>query len=376
MNYSLLEKEIPSLTVVIPSFNQAETIEQTLTSILGHNNLGGLEVLVFDSMSADGTSEILERWEDRCTIIQEKDKGQSDAINKGFIRAKGDIVCWLNSDDMFFPHALDRVREMFAGNPSTEVISGRGVHLYQDGGFKIPFPEQLDFEKSLSGDLQIDVLQPAVFFRRDLLEKLGGINPKLHYVMDWDLWCRFIKENANWLTVDDFFSAARVHPETKTSSGGLPRLFEHWRVTRKHTGLWFPKSTRGLFFSWGLEDTPPPLSYLFKLAYNLKSLCRFGEIKPNFHSPQFCEGKTQITFPWYGDKTNSINIELEFHNLDALPENIILNINGQSFTRKLIRKEIKQVITLDYPLEGNVITVSLSTESPARFRIIKIMPSA
>lgn len=376
MNDSLPAKEIPSLTVVIPSFNQAETIEQTLMSILDHNNLEGLEVLVFDSMSVDGTSGILERWKNRCTNIQEKDKGQSDAINKGFIRAKGDIVCWLNSDDIFFPHALDRVRQKFAENPSTEVISGRGVHLYQDGGFKIPFPEQLDFEKSLSNDLQIDILQPAVFFRRDLLEKLGGINPKLHYVMDSDLWCRFIKENANWLTVDDFFSAARVHPETKTSSGGLPRLFEHWRIARKHTGLWLPKSTRGLFFSWGLEDATPPLSSLFKLAYNLKSFCRFGEIKPNFHSSQICEGRTQITFPWYGGKANSINIELEFHNINTLPENITLNINDQSFIKKLTGKEKKQTIIIDSSFEANVYNVSISTKSPVRFRVIKIMPSA
>jgi glycosyltransferase involved in cell wall biosynthesis len=374
MNNSLPAKGIPSLTVVIPSFNQAETIEQTLMSILDHNNIEGLEVLVFDSMSIDGTAEILERWENRCTIIQEKDKGQSDAINKGFIKAKGDIVCWLNSDDIFFPHALDQVRQKFAENPSTEVISGRGVHLYQDGGFKIPFPERLDFEKSLSNDLQIDVLQPAVFFRRDLLEKLGGINPMLHYVMDWDLWCRFIKENANWLTMDVFFAAARVHPETKTSSGGLPRLFEHWRVARKHTGLWFPKSTRGLFFSWGLEDAPPPLSSLFKLAYNLKSFCRFGEIKPNFHSSQFYQGKTKLTFPWYGAKINSINIELEFHNFEPLPENITIHINDQTFNKKLIEKEKKQTISIDSAFEANEFNVSISAESLIRFRVLKVIP--
>ncbi len=376
MDDSLPSPNTPSLTVVIPSFNQAETIEQTLTSILDHNNLEGLEVLVFDSTSTDRTSEILERWKNRCTIIQEKDKGQSDAINKGFNRAKGEIVCWLNSDDIFFPHTLDQVRQKFSENPSTQVISGRGVHLYQDGGFKMPFPEKLDFKKPLSNGLQIDVLQPAVFFRRDLLEKLGGINPKLHYVMDWDLWCRFIKDKANWLTVEDFFSAARVHPETKTSSGGLRRLFEHWRVAKKHTGSWLPKSTRGLFFSWGLEDTLPPLSSLFKLAYNLKSFCRFGEIKPNFHSSQFCEGKTQITFPWYGDKTSSLYIELEFNNLDNLPENITLNINDQSFTWKLIGKEKKQTIIIGYPLEGNVFNISISTALPVRFRVTKIMPSA
>ena len=125
---------IPSITVVVPSFNQANTLKQTLTSILDHNNSEGLEVLVFDAMSTDGTLDILNQWANRCTIIREKDRGQSDAINKGFIKAKGDIICWLNSDDIFFPHALDQVRQRFSENPSTQVVSGRGVHLYQDGG--------------------------------------------------------------------------------------------------------------------------------------------------------------------------------------------------------------------------------------------------
>ena len=133
MDDSISLINIPSLTVVVPSLNQAETIEQTLTSILDHNNPEGLEVLVFDSMSTDGTSDILDRWESRCTIIREKDGGQSDALNKGFIKAKGEIICWLNSDDIFFPNALDQVRQRFLENPSAQVISGRGVHLYASG---------------------------------------------------------------------------------------------------------------------------------------------------------------------------------------------------------------------------------------------------
>ena len=364
-------KNIPSLTVVVPSFNQANTIEQTLTSILDHNNPEGLEVLVFDSMSTDGTSEILDQRESHCTIIRKKDRGQSDAINKGFIKAKGDIVCWLNSDDIFFPHALDQVRQRFSENPSSQVVSGRGVHLYQDGGFKISFPENFDFEKSMSNDLQIDILQPTVFFRRDLLEKLGGINPTLNYVMDWDLWCRFIKEKATWLRVDDLYSAARVYPKTKTSSGGLSRLLEHWRVTRKHTGSWFPRPTLGLFCSWGLEDAPKPLSLFFKLVYNFKFFFLFKKIKPNIHNSQFCQGETHITFPWYGGKASSIKIELEF---DNLPEKITLKINGQTFDTKLNRGGKKQIITIEETFEKNLFNLSILTELPVRFRVLKVTP--
>ena len=364
---------IPSLTVVVPSFNQANTLTQTLTSILDHNNPEGLEVLVFDAMSTDGTGDILNQWANRCTIIREKDRGQSDAINKGFIKAKGDVICWLNSDDIFFPHALDKVRRRFSENPSTQVINGRGVHIYQDGGFKIPFPENLDFEKPMSNDLQLDILQPTVFFRRDLLEKLGGIDPALNYVMDWDLWCRFIREKVIWLKVDDLYSAARVHPKTKTSSGGLSRLLEHWRVTRKHTDSWFPRSTLGLFFSWGLEDAPQPFSLLFKLAYNLKSFSLFKKIKPNIHNSQFCQGETHIKFPWYGDKVNSIKIELEF---DNLPENITLKINDQSFNPKFNRTLKNQIITIDQEFETNLFNLSILTELPVSFRLLKVMPLA
>lgn len=372
MPSDLAHQNIPSITVVVPSFNQAKTLDQTLTSIMDHNYSEGLEVLVFDSMSIDGTSKILNKWENRCTIIREKDYGQSDAINKGFLKAKGEIICWLNSDDIFFPNALDQVRQRFLENPSAQVVSGRGIHLFQDGGFKIPFPENLNFEEPSFNDFQIDVLQPAVFFRRDLLEKLGGINPRLNYVMDWDLWCRFIKAKALWLKVDSFFSAARVHSETKTSSGGIPRLFEHWRVTKKHTGSFLPRSTWRLFLSWGLEDAPQPLSLFFRLAYNLKSFLLFKEIKPNIHNSQFCQGETYIKFPWYGDKVNSIKIELEF---DNLPEYITLKINDQSFNPKLNRGLKKQIITIDQEFETNLFNISLLSELPVRFRVLKVTPS-
>ncbi|MEC7785730.1 MAG: glycosyltransferase, partial [Nitrospinota bacterium] len=149
---------MPSITVVVPSFNQANTLDQTLISIMDHNNSEGLEVLVFDSMSTDWTSKVLDKWESRCTIIREKDGGQSDALNKGFIKAKGEIICWLNSDDIFFPNALDQVRQRFLENPSAEIVSGRGVHLFQDGGFKIPFPENINSEESSFKDFQIDIL--------------------------------------------------------------------------------------------------------------------------------------------------------------------------------------------------------------------------
>ncbi|MEC7786553.1 MAG: hypothetical protein VX579_06340 [Nitrospinota bacterium] len=218
-------------------------------------------------------------------------------------------------------------------------------------------------------------MQPTVFFRRDLLGKLGGIDPTLHYVMDWDLWCRFIREKAIWLKVDDLYSAARVHPKTKTSSGGLSRLLEHWRVARKYTGSWFPRSSLGLFFSWGLEDAPQPLSLLFKIAYNLKFFFLFKEIKPNIHNSQFCQREKHISFPWYGDKANSIKIELEFNNFENLPENITLKINDQSFNPKLNRGLKNQSITIDQEFKTNLFNLSILTDLPVQFRILKVTPS-
>src|SRR5262245_55147361 len=112
--------ELPSMTVVTPSYNQAAYIRRTIESVLSQN-VPGLEYLIFDAGSTDGTREILAEYQSRASIVIEPDKGQADAVNKGLRSARGDVIGWLNSDDLYYDRTCLRVLEEFAAHPQTDV---------------------------------------------------------------------------------------------------------------------------------------------------------------------------------------------------------------------------------------------------------------
>ncbi len=364
----------PSLTVVVPTLNQGGTLDLTLQSILDHNALENLEVLVYDALSTDRTSEVLKSWEGRCSIFRENDRGQSDALQKGFQKAKGDIVCWLNSDDLFFPHACDRVRRLFAENSEYDVISGRAVFLNRDGSFRIPFPEGPVWNDDGNPDLRISVLQPSVFFRKSALERVGGINPRLYYVMDWDLWARFIVHRTPWLTVDEFFSAARLYPETKTASGGWTRFMELWRVARQHTGKQLPRSALGAINSWGLEDAPWPVTLLFHRLHRIRSFMRGKKPQPNLHQPQWQNGSAEIVFPWYGGRVSSVRCDLEIDTpgRPGPAGEVTVTCNGQSQSAPLEGSPLS--CRIEGPFDEVLFRLTVNPPPETRTRILGVYP--
>lgn len=371
--------KIPTITVVVPSLNQGDTIEQTLKSILEFNSPEGLETIVVDGISSDATSSVLKQWKSRIIIIREKDRGQADAINKGFKRAEGEILCWLNTDDLYFPGALDRVRRLFAQNPEVEVISGLGVHLNKDGSFLNLHPDGPDFSNDFSVRHRIfTVLQPSVFFRRSLLERVGGINPEIPYVMDWDLWCRFYSAKASWLKVSDYFSAARIYSGTKTSRGGINRIFTHWRVARKHTGDMLPISTLQLFLFWALYDRKGVLRWIFHQLRKLKYFRLSKEIKPAMFYSTTCFpeyfGEAEITFPWYQGKVSSLKcvIELEPPPAHTGPVNVIIIFNGLKKDFHVTSK--RHTFEINSVNNNALIDVSISTSPKTDFQVIELTP--
>jgi len=370
-----IEKAVlPSLTVVIPSYNKGRTIGQTLESILDHNQGEGLEVIVLDAESNDETREALRKWEGRCKMIIEKDRGQSDAIDKGFRRASSDLVCWLNADDLFFPGACDRVRRLFAENPDYDVISGRGVHLNLDGSFRMIFPEGPDFDEKSLRKMRVCVLQPSVFFRRCRLQALGGINSRLQYVMDWDLWCRFIKSQTTWLTVNDYFSAARIYRDTKTASGGLLRFWEHWRIAKNHTGKIFPSPTLGLLLSWGLEDAPKLVSPVFQWVFKLKSLLQFKEVRPSIHQPQWSKGLIDIQFPWFYGKTKEVRCDLEIKCPDARVSDVEVAITCNGIQKTFQTGEGFHSFRIPGPFDDVLFKILIDVSSPHLSRVLTVSP--
>lgn len=219
----------PKITIVTPSYGQAQYIEETLRSVLlqGYPNL---EYIVMDGGSTDGTREILEKYGPWLTHwASEPDKGQSDAINKGMALATGDIFNWLNSDDYYQPGALFTVAQVFGqqkalcvtghsrkfGSGFTDAIS-RGTNLYPQ------------LEQTI-GWARID--QPETFFAREAVQKMGPVDQRLHYCMDRDWWIKYLLHCGleRVVHIPDVLVNFRLHDQSKTVS--LQERFEQERDT-------------------------------------------------------------------------------------------------------------------------------------------------
>jgi glycosyltransferase involved in cell wall biosynthesis len=204
------------ISIVVPTLNQGETIEDTLLSIL-HQNHTNREVIVVDGGSTDATLAVLERYRPLIsTVISEPDRGQSDAINKGFRLASGDIFCWLNSDDYFLPDALAHVAACFAAAPQIRFAVGAGDVISKDHGFLRHIPAlPMNEDTLLNWKNDRWVMQQSCFWSGSLWREVGGVDEQLHLLMDYDLWFR-LSRAAETATIDHKLAVMRYYPEAKT----------------------------------------------------------------------------------------------------------------------------------------------------------------
>lgn len=207
----------PRISIVTPSYGQGSYIERTLLSVLDQN-YPDLEYVVQDGGSRDGTVQVLEAYSGRLASWQSlPDSGQSDAINKGFSRTSGDIMAWLNSDDLLLPGSLARVEKAFRENPDVDVIYGNRLLIDENdreiGRWIMPGHDA----KVLSWADYIP--QETLFWRRSIWEKCGGsIDDTFRFAMDWDLLVRFRDAGAKFLHIPEFMGAFRIHEQQKTSA--------------------------------------------------------------------------------------------------------------------------------------------------------------
>lgn len=209
-------KAQPRISVVIPTLNQADTIEDTLASIYGQD-YDAVEIIVADGGSSDGTAAVLERHRHRLAhLLEGPDRGQSDAINRGFALASGEILCWLNSDDYFLPGALRAVAERFATDPGVRFLVGAGDVISKDHRFlrHIP-PLALDQAMLLNWKNDQWVMQQCCFWSRSLWQEAGGVDETLHLLMDYDLWFRLSRATTT-AVIDRKLAVMRYHPDVKT----------------------------------------------------------------------------------------------------------------------------------------------------------------
>jgi hypothetical protein len=223
----------PLVTVVTPSLNQARFIRDTVASV-AEQDYPHVEHLVIDGCSTDGTLEALAPLLDRITWVSEPDRGQTDALSKGFRLARGDILTWLNADDRLLPGAISRVVSAFAENPGAGLVYGSGGWIDEDGaslGEYEPPPHWGVWELV---HISAFILQPAAFFTREAYEAVGRLREDLDYTMDWDLFIRIASRFPMTQVRGAPIAAMRLHGSTKTASGGLRRFAEIARVARSH----------------------------------------------------------------------------------------------------------------------------------------------
>lgn len=222
------------VSIVTPSFNQGRFIEDAILSVK-NQDYPNIEHIVIDGGSTDETVEILKNYEKRYDLrwISEADRGQSDAVNKGFRLAKGQIIGWLNSDDAYFhTDTVSYAVGEFKNNPNIDVIYGDHVSMDEDSlilkvRHVVP---KFDYERLLRTDF---ICQPSVFLRRNIIQK-HKLDMDLHLPMDYEYWLRIARENIRFKHVKKILSANRIHKSMKTRNRRSAMEMETKKVQERY----------------------------------------------------------------------------------------------------------------------------------------------
>ncbi len=226
---------LPKISIITPSYNQADFLEDTIQSVIGQN-YPNLEHILIDGGSNDGSVDIIKKYENHFTYWKsEKDNGQSDAINQGFRKATGDIVAWLNSDDQYLPNTLHYVAEQYikTGKLEHKILFGNCINLNTEtlGIFPSDVAQK---HRDFTIELTDFVIQPSSFWTRQVWEQVGELDEDLDYGMDWDWFIRANRENITFEPTDRFMSINRFHSEKKTSLGGMVRIKELSKIYERY----------------------------------------------------------------------------------------------------------------------------------------------
>jgi glycosyltransferase involved in cell wall biosynthesis len=224
--------DAPLVTVVTPSFNHGRFIRETIESVLTQHH-PRIEYLVMDGGSTDETVSILRSYGDRLSWVSEPDGGQTKAINKGWRRARGEIIAYLNSDDTYLPGAIEKAVAALRGDPDAGAVYGEGYHVDEGGRVIERYPTE-PFDMTRLGQTCF-ICQPTVFLRRDVVERLGYLDESRRYCMDYDLWIR-LAHVSRFAYLPEYMANTRIHAATVTSALRGPVHAEILDTVYRHYG--------------------------------------------------------------------------------------------------------------------------------------------
>jgi len=227
-----MQEKLPRITIITPSYNQGEFLEETILSVV-NQNYSNLEYIIMDGGSTDNSVDIIKKYEDKISYwVSEPDNGQADAIHRGLEKATGDIFAYINSDDIFLPDSFKVISEAFMSNPSAQWVVGKGYCIDEKGRFlnrkeyaPITFMNMLFLEDC--------VMQPTAFWRKELYFSVGGIDTKYQFSFDYDLFLKFV-ERSKPVIVDHDVAAFRMHPLSKTNTIHDICLKEDYEIHRNY----------------------------------------------------------------------------------------------------------------------------------------------
>jgi len=206
----------PKISIVMASYNQSAYIKEAIESVLSQS-YDNKEIIVIDGGSTDGSTEIIRAYQDRLAYwVSEPDSGQSAAFNKGFRVATGDLLTWVNTDDVLLPGALAAVAEIWRRKGEAEWIAGNCVWGDPEGCI-IRCTRGTGWWPILAKVGLVNVSAPSSFFTKRLLDSVGGMDEDCHYMMDTELWRRFARAGAKYTRVNRYMWMLRLHPEAKMS---------------------------------------------------------------------------------------------------------------------------------------------------------------
>lgn len=266
------------ISIVIPSFNQGRFLNACIDSILSQD-LPETEILVFDGGSSDESVEILKSYGNKIFWISQPDRGQTDAINRGLQKSTGDILAYLNSDDIYFPGAFARILQHFSENPKCMALYGKCNHLKENGDYLEPYNTQVwDYE-----NLQKEcfICQPGTFWRRELNERFGLFDDRLDFCMDYEFWLRVGKHEPFHYLDDLVIAGSRLYEENKTLGQKIP-------VHKEIVSMVFPIDADAGFhwlqicahhtFKDNLKKAEGQNDYMYLFSYNLvKNVLKIGK---------------------------------------------------------------------------------------------------